>query len=123
MTPNEYQQAAQRTEKTPLFVNGDLSQSRLVHAMLGVCTEAGELQDMMKKHLIYGKPFDAVNVVEECGDVLWYLALALTSVGSTMEECMERNIAKLKRRFPSRFTEEAALNRDLESEREALEGK
>jgi NTP pyrophosphatase (non-canonical NTP hydrolase) len=128
MTPNEYQKAALRTEHTPLFVDDHADQvdgvnmARLIHAALGTCTEVGELQDMIKKHLIYNKPFDKVNVLEECGDVLWYLALALDASGYTLEECMERNIAKLRKRFPERFTTEHALARNLTAERQALEG-
>lgn len=129
MTSNEYQQAALRTEKTPRFLDrGDheagideaLMLSRLMHALMGVCTEGGELQDMVKKHIMYGKPFDRVNVLEECGDTLWYLALALDACGYTMSECMERNVAKLRARYPQGFTEDKALTRDLDAERLVL---
>ncbi len=132
MTPNEYQHLALKTERTRTFINPEQyrdhidpemyahMQSRLLHGMLGVCTEAGELQDVIKKHLIYGKPIDLTNVMEECGDVLWYLALILHATGFTMEEAMERNIAKLKARFPDGFTEEKALNRNLDAEADAL---
>ena len=129
MTPNEYQQLALRTEKTPVFVNKlvdgvpvpDLMLSRLLHGLIGVCTETGESQDMIKKHVIYGKPFDRVNILEECGDKLWYIALALEAAGYTMEEAMERNIAKLKARYGDKFSEEKALRRDLDKERAILE--
>lgn len=134
-TPNEYQRLALRTEKTPEFIDKSYTTrspgteataselSRVMHGMIGMATEVGELQDMVKKHLIYGKPFDAVNVLEECGDVLWYIALTLDAVGLTMEEAMDKNIVKLQKRFPDKFTMEAANNRDLDAERKALEGK
>ena len=124
MTPNEYQALALRTEDTPQFLNSehDLNRCRLLHGSIGLCTETGELQDAIKKELIYGREMDRVNIVEESGDLLWYLALVLDSVGSNMEEAMLLNIAKLKKRFPNGFTEVEALNRDLESERSALEG-
>ena len=129
MTPNEYQEAASRTEYTPDFVRrdnavvagADRQLAQLLHGMIGMCTETGELQDMVKKHLIYGNPFDATNVLEECGDVLWYIALALKACGFSMEQCMARNIAKLHARFPDKFTEELANTRDLAAERAALE--
>lgn len=131
MNADDYQKQALRTEVTPDFVESPVANwndartlmSRLMHGMIGVCTEAGELQDMVKKHLVYGKPFDRVNVLEECGDTLWYLALALDACGYSMSECMERNIAKLKARYPQGFTEAQALTRDLDEERKKLEGK
>jgi hypothetical protein len=218
MTPYEYQQLALRTENTPTFLfgtNGAVdykSLSRLAHAAIGICTEVGELQDALKKELIYGKPIDPVNVLEECGDVLWYLAIGFDAIKAklapafrpmnhpvvplwapalsfirdqkgtacpdfscalvgtaqilksagriqdvitavfhkgefpfassiqpelnnaalgvwlvlhgfcfSMEEAAKRNIAKLQARYPGKFTSEAALNRDLEKERAALE--
>lgn len=127
MTPDEYQQQALRTENTPeiflpeIALQPGVALGRLVHGMIGACTETGELQDMIKKFLIYGKPFDRVNVLEECGDVLWYLAIALSACGFTMEECMQRNIEKLRKRFPDKFTQAQALVRDLDAERAVLE--
>lgn len=44
------------------------------HHVWGVFTEAGELIDQLKKHVYYGKPIDRVNIVEESGDVMWYVA-------------------------------------------------
>lgn len=129
MTPNEYQELALRTETTPLWVNRfengqpvpDKLLSRLMHGLLGMCTETGEAQDMVKRHAIYGKPLDLVNILEECGDKLWYIALALGAIGCTMEQAMEANIAKLATRYGDKFSTEKAINRDLESERSALE--
>lgn len=130
MTPNEYQQLALRTEKTPLFVNKivdgepvpDLQLSQLMHGAIGMCTETGELQDMLKRHAIYGKPLDLTNVVEECGDKLWYIALALHAAGVSLEDCMKKNVAKLEARYGGSFSTEKALNRDLTAEQKALEG-
>lgn len=45
------------------------------HAVLGMFTEAGELVDIFKRLLAYGKPVDRANLLEECGDFLWYLVL------------------------------------------------
>jgi NTP pyrophosphatase (non-canonical NTP hydrolase) len=126
LSPNEYQVRALLSESTPSFVapefeGGYVSMARLLHGALGACTEVGELQDAIKKHLMYGREFDRVNVIEECGDILWYMALCLSAVGSNMDEAMERNLAKLFKRYGNRFTAEAALNRDLEGERKLLE--
>lgn len=122
---DEYQRQALRTEKTPLFVNGPDGKpsellSRAMHGAMGMVTEAGEAMDMLKKHLVYGKEFDVINAIEEAGDKQWYIALFLDAVGFTMSEAQRRNIAKLRARYPQRFTEAQAITRDLDAERAAL---
>ncbi len=127
MNPRQYQLEAGATdERDYSAIQQRMSEefnAKLIHYLIGVGTEAGELQDAMKKMLIYNKPLDRVNVIEEVGDVLWYLSRTLSLVGSSFEEAMERNNAKLKKRYGDKFTEYAALNRDLETERKILEGK
>lgn len=129
MKPNEYQQLALRTENTPDFLDrsGDApfvkGRERLLHGVIGVCTEAGKLQDGLKRELFYGKELDAVNVLEECcGDLLWYIALTLDSCAYSMEEAMEKNIAKLRKRYPEKYSDEQAIGRDHDAERKVLEG-
>lgn len=148
MTPEQYKQAALRTENTPKFIcitelrldqatDGKPTQeqrdaaramdhrlSRVMHAMMGMVTELGELMDPVKKHLIYGKPLDLPNLGEEIGDGNWYSSGVLCdALEMRLEDIWERNIAKLRVRFPDKFTEEQALNRDLDAERKALEAK
>lgn len=124
MSPDEYVKNAVKTESKDLkaiagrFEGGVV---RLSHAMIGMCTEAGEFQDAVKKHLFYGKPLDTVNLAEELGDLMWYVAIACDTLGVSLQEVMEKNIAKLKARYGDKFTEEAALNRNLEKERTILE--
>ena len=93
----------------------------LIHASMGLVTEAGEFQDMLKKHIYYGRELDEVNLKEEVGDLLWYCAIALNALGSDFETVMQTNIDKLKARFPEKFTEENANTRNLDKEREILE--
>jgi len=95
---------------------------RLLHSAMGLSTEANELVDQMKKVIFYGKELDVTNFIEEVGDALWYLAVACDELGVSFEEVMELNINKLKARYGNKFTEDAALNRDLETERKILEG-
>ena len=131
MTPNEYQQLALRTESVDkaldtLGMSGSYNRMRLIrllHGAVGMNTEQAELADMLKKHLFYGKDLDLVNVLEEVGDALWYCAVALDAAGYTMEEAMLRNIAKLRARYPEKFDEGRALERNLDTERKILEGK
>jgi NTP pyrophosphatase (non-canonical NTP hydrolase) len=94
---------------------------RLLHAGMGLCTEAGEFLDMLKKHIFYGKKLDFPNAVEELGDVEWYAGIAIDVLRTTFNEVLTINIDKLKARYPEKFTEHHAINRDLETERAILE--
>src|SRR5574343_434345 len=116
MNLNEYQTAALRT--APVADTGH----DLLHAVLGIVTEAAELADVIKKRHAYGKRIDIVNLREEAGDVLWYLPLLCRALGTTMEDVAQLNIDKLRKRYPDKFTEAHALNRDLDAERAVLEG-
>ena len=95
--------------------------SNNIHMSLGLVTEAGELADVFKKNLAYGKPIDWVNVQEEIGDSLWYIAGFCQINGFDLEKIMENNIAKLQARYPNKFTSEDAINRNLEKERKILD--
>ncbi len=96
---------------------------RLLHAAMGLATEAGEFVDALKKHIFYGKVLDGVNLMEELGDVSWYERIALDAIETGFLSMVLRNVAKLKARFPEKFTEAAAINRNLDIERAILETK
>lgn len=93
----------------------------ILHAILGIFTEGAEMADALKRHIFYGTTLDVVNLKEESGDLLWYIQLLLTALGVTLEEALDVNEAKLRKRYGSQFTEHAAVNRDLEIERKILE--
>lgn len=171
MTIQEYQEQAKRT-----FV--DLGKdNNYRHVLLGIFTEVGELMDVYKKNLAYGKEIDRINVTEEVSDMFFYIANYYTLEGDVIEDLkdiridevkveianpidillglqagiyhaletndicnavystylalgftpeefykgLENNINKLKVRYPENFSNEKALNRDLESERKELE--
>ena len=90
------------------------------HMLMGITTENGELQDMFKKHFAYGKTFDVVNMGEEIGDLMWYVANLCNMYNLDLEDILEHNINKLKARYPEKFDEEHAINRDLDTERKIL---
>lgn len=119
---NLYQQLALRTAPAHSAPDG-APLNDLAHGAMGVCTEGGELLDVVKRHEFYGKPVDWVNIREEMGDVLWYLALLARASGTTLNEVAAANIRKLEARYPDKFTTEAALHRDLTAERAALESR
>lgn len=125
MNTQEYVKLAIKTESTDFdSMNSRLENDgvkRLLHAGIGLSTEAGEFLDALKKHIFYGKELDRVNLAEEMGDLFWYLAIVSDELGVEMSDVMERNIEKLKARYGEKFSEEKAENRDLETERKVLE--
>lgn len=104
MTINEYQALAMRTaeEKGRTWSN----------VGLGIAGEAGEVADIVKKYLHQGHQLDHDKLLEEIGDVAWYLALAATVAGVTLESVLAANIAKLTGRYPEGFDKERSLHRE-----------
>ena len=94
-----------------------------MHMVMGISTEAGELLDAYKKHFAYGKQLDVVNVGEELADIMWYISNLCRMLNLDLEDVLQKNIDKLKARYPEKFDEKNALNRDLTKERAILEGK
>lgn len=91
------------------------------HGILGIATESQELCETFLDHLENGTPLDEVNLREECGDILWYVACVLREAGTDFGASMNGNIAKLRTRFPDKFTEGAALKpRDKKKEMDAM---
>lgn len=124
MDIKDYQEACLRTESNDFpAIKGRVTDEniRLLHAGIGLATEAGEFLDALKKHVFYGKDLDKVNLMEECGDLMWYMSVALDALGYDYKQVMDRNIEKLSARYKNGFTKEAAVNRDLETERDILE--
>ena len=78
---------------------------------MGLAGEIGEVIDIMKKHIYQGKELDITDVIEEVGDVLWYIANFCNINNITMDECMKSNMKKLKKRFPNGFTVKDANER------------
>lgn len=83
----------------------------VLHGIVGIVTEAGELAELLLAELAVGEPLDYGKAAEETGDLMWYQAVLLAGLGRTFPEVQEANIGKLKRRYPERFTSEAALAR------------
>jgi len=122
MNYKNYQEESKRTCPN---LNDNLREglSDELHMVMGISTEAGELLDAYKKHFAYGKELDVVNVGEEIADIMWYISNLCRIKGINLEEMLQRNIDKLKARYPDKFSQEKALNRNLDKERDILEGK
>lgn len=116
MNINDYQEKAART---CVKIDGAILDD--LHMVLGMQTEAAEIADVYKKTIAYKKPLDFVNIKEEIGDIMWYIANLCNMNGWDLREILDVNIAKLEARYPEKFTEENAINRNLKKEREILE--
>lgn len=111
MTGWEYQQEAQRT------ANPDLDNAeKLKNGVMGLCGEAGECADLVKKWAYQGHDEGETKdkLTEELGDVLWYAAETATALGTTLDEIMLINIAKLRARYPEGFDAERSMHREEE---------
>lgn len=106
MTLNEYQQLA-LTTLNPALNKKDV----LINGVMGLCGEAGETIDIVKKHLAQGHELDREKIIKELGDVAWYLAETAYALDVPLEEVCQRNIAKLKARYPKGFSTESSINR------------
>lgn len=115
MTIEEFQKLASRT-----FNSKDLDVD-IMHVTLGMVTESAEIADAIKKHIAYGREIDVVNIKEELGDLLWYIAIAMDVFGFEPSDVFKTNIEKLKIRYPEKYTDELAETRNLEAERKILE--
>lgn len=119
-----YVEQAIKTESLSKEVMNRLNEERtirLLHAAMGMVTEAAEFLDNLKKHIFYGKMIDYTNLAEEIGDQMWYVAIGCDAIEVKIDDVLDNNILKLKTRYPERFDAKSALNRDLEAERKILE--
>lgn len=92
-----------------------------LHGILGIATEGVELIQAINKEIVTKEEFDVVNMKEEIGDIMWYIALLCNTHHIDLKQVMQTNIDKLKQRFPEKFTTSHANNRDLIAERIILE--
>lgn len=101
MKINEYQMEALRTAGEADIVNG----------VLGLCGEAGECADLVKKHKFQGHDLDTDHLAKELGDVAWYLAVSAYAIGYDLESVMKMNVEKLRSRYPDGFSSELSQHR------------
>ena len=107
MEINEYQSLAMTT------LNKNIPQNQLIiNAALGLSGEVGEVNDLLKKHMFQGHDLNKNDLVNELGDIAWYLAEAATALNVSLEEILVKNIEKLKKRFPDGFSKERSINRE-----------
>ena len=106
MTINEYQTLAMTT------LNPELSKKDvLINGVMGLCGESGEAIDIVKKHLHQGHELDREKLAKELGDIAWYLAETAWALDIPLEQILQGNIDKLKKRFPEGFSTERSIMR------------
>lgn len=85
---------------------------KLLHGVIGISGEAGELTDALKKHIIYGKEFDKQAIIEELGDLLFYITMACNALNITLEQLAVENAKKLAVRYQSlQYSDAEAIER------------
>lgn len=82
------------------LLNPDTTRERLLLGCIGLAGESGEVIDELKKHIFHNKDLCVDDIVEEIGDVFWYLTLLLNEFDYTIEEVLEINKKKLLNRYP-----------------------
>ena len=94
-----------------LFKQED-EKSMAMHAALGVCGEAGELADAIKKIYVYNKEPDIHNIIEELGDLRFFIQAVMNHFGISEQQVLQYNAAKLSKRYQSlSYSDQAAQNR------------
>jgi len=84
----------------------------MMNGILGLCGETGEVADQIKKHLYQGHELSREDLINELGDVCWYIAQLASSMGTDLNTVLEKNIEKLRLRYPDGFSVERSLYRD-----------
>lgn len=95
----------------------DPEKCHLLHMAVGVAGEAGELLDAIKKYVIYEKQLDLDNIIEELGDLEFYMRGIRTQLGISRDAVLRDNMVKLSMRYGDIYSNQAAQQRaDKEGE-------
>jgi NTP pyrophosphatase (non-canonical NTP hydrolase) len=106
MELNEFQRKSARTLNYALSDN-----DQLLNCAIGVSGEAGEMLEIMKKYFFQGHDFDKAKVMEELGDVFFYIAGMCTAMGVSLDDVARNNIEKLLVRYPDKFSSNDSVKR------------
>lgn len=116
MTGNEYQKLASETFNPMTSLTIDDEQRnwlRLIEAVMGLSGESGECVDVVKKNIFQNHEIDREHLIEELGDVLWYIAEGATALNTDLDTIMETNIKKIRKRYPNGFDAKRSIHRDV----------
>ena len=101
MVPIEFDKMVASLAKDGQLIINELTPAKAheLHMAVGVSGEAGELLDAIKKGVIYNKPYDIDNIIEELGDLEFYMEGLRQSIGITRDQTIQANISKLGKRY------------------------
>jgi len=71
---------------------------KMLYVAMGLSQEVGQLQRLIKKTIFSNKKFEAAQIVEELGDIMRYMTVAMDTMGIRLEDIMDINIHKLRQR-------------------------
>lgn len=103
---NEYQKQAYE------LISEDGKKDMITNGVLGLAGEAGECCDIVKKYKYQGHELNKEKLLDELGDVLWYIAETASGLGVTLEEVAQYNLDKLHKRYHgNKFNKDDSINR------------
>lgn len=105
MTFDEYQISARRTQN-----HENPAHFQLDHALCGLASEVGEVLGCYQK-VYQGHKLDVSKVIDEMGDVFWFLAELADCIGVSLSTIAARNKEKLEERYPNGFEADKSVNR------------
>lgn len=108
MNLNDYQVEAYRTAGK-FADNMSGKDEALACGAMKINGEAGEIAELVGKYLWHGHEFDRDALIKELGDVMWYVAFLASTISVSLGEVAEKNIAKLRTRYPEGFSTEGSL--------------
>jgi len=102
--------------KNPLEIRKEFADKNpidvaILHGVMGVATEAGELLGALKKSFAYNQTVDYENIIEEIGDIEFYLTMIRNAMQLGRGEVLEANMKKLTERYPEGYSDQAAKER------------
>lgn len=97
------------------LISEDGRKDMVLNGVLGLAGESGECCDIVKKNRFQGHELNKEHLIEELGDVMWYIAEAASGLGVTLEEVAQYNLDKLHKRYHgNHFNKEDSIHRNEE---------
>lgn len=106
MTTEEFRIVCQNTRNNDLDIR-----DQILNAGMGIGGEAGEIVDLLKKHVFHSHVVTRSQLTEELGDLLYYVDWLMEVANLNLADVMQANADKLALRYPSGFDPERSINR------------